>query len=49
MGDNNKILSSARKNSITGDRSDCEDDDKMSNSTTSTDTKDKEISSPKSN
>jgi hypothetical protein len=32
-----------------GDRSDCEDDDKMSNSTASTDTKDKEMSSPKSN
>lgn len=48
MGDN-KILSSARKSNNT-DRSDCESDDKMSNSTASTDTKDtKEMSSPKSN
>lgn len=48
MGDNNKILSSARKISA-ADRSDCESDDKMSNSTASTDTKDDKISSPKSN
>jgi len=48
MSDNNKIMSSARKSTAT-DRSDCESDDKMSNSTASTDTKDKEISSPKSN
>lgn len=47
MGDN-KILNSARKTNA-ADRSDCESDDKMSNSTASTDTKDEKISSPKSN
>lgn len=48
MGDN-KMLSSARKSNA-ADRSDCESDDKMSNSTASTDTKEtKEMSSPKSN
>lgn len=48
MGDNKNILSSVRKSSA-ADRSDCESDDKMSNSTASTDTKDDKISSPKSN
>lgn len=46
MGDN-KMMSTARITNA--DRSDCESDDKMSNSTASTDTKEKEMSSPKSN
>ncbi|CRK86577.1 CLUMA_CG000144, isoform A [Clunio marinus] len=47
MGDN-KVLNNTRQVGA-GERSDCESEDKMSNSTISTDTKEKEMSSPKSN